>query len=94
MTKLELAIEAKERCWIDLDADERTVLKEVMAAGDRKTFEANERFNFSDIGNPPALILRLNGIEIPPFGENEPVHNYVLDRAALESLRVEEHRQP
>ena len=93
-TKLALTIEARERCWIDLDADGQTVFKEVIAAGASKTFEANERFVFSDIGNPAGIILRLNGIEIPPFGDSDPVHDYVLDKAALESLRVEEHRQP
>lgn len=93
-SKLRLEIEATGSSWVTLQADGKRVLNEELTQGQRRNFEAGDQFSFVTIGNAAGLTLRLNGIEIPVLGdEGEVVKNRVFDRASLESLRVEEHRE-
>ena len=93
-SKLRMEIEATGSSWVTLQADGKRVLNEEMTPGQRRNFEANDRFSFVTIGNAAGVTLRLNGIEIPPLGdEGEVVKNRVFDRGSLESLRVEEQKE-
>jgi len=92
---LRLTIEVTDNSWVTLEADGKTVINTEMVRGDRQSIEARELFRFRTIGNAAGVTLRLNDIEIPPLGaEGEVVKNRVFDRQSLESLRVEEYKEP
>ena len=93
---LRMVIEADEPSWVELHADDERVFYGDFAAGTRKEFQAKERFRFTRIGNAAALTLTLNGMTVPPLGdEGEVIKNRVYDRKALDDLRVgEPPRQP
>ena len=86
---LRLAVEAVDDAWVVLEADGKTVVNEEMRRGERRTFEANERFRFRNIGNAAGLKLTLNGATVPPLGaDGEVIKNRVFDREQLEKIRA------
>lgn len=86
---LRLAVEVVDDAWVVLDADGKTVVNAEMRRGERRTFEANERFRFRNIGNAAGLKLTLNGASVPPLGaEGEVIRNRVFDRQELEKIRA------
>ena len=86
---LRLTVEASADSWVELEADGKTALKEVMTAGQRRSFEAKEQFRFLNIGNAAGLSLTFNGTPVPPLGEDgEVVRNRVYDRDVLTTLRA------
>ncbi len=88
---LRLTIDVTENAWVTLEADGATVFNKEMMSGEQHAFEAKDRFRFRTVGNAAGLTLRLNDIELPPLGDDgEVIKNRVFDRAALESLRVEQ----
>lgn len=88
---LRLAIDVTENAWVTLEADGTTVFNKEMMSGEHHAFEAKDRFRFRTIGNAAGLTVRLNDIELPPLGDDgEVVKNRIFDRAALESLRIEQ----
>lgn len=87
-SKLRMEIEATASSWVTLQADGKRVLNEEMTQGQRRNFEASEKFSFLTIGNAAGITLRLNGIQVPALGEEgEVVKNRVFDREALQNLR-------
>jgi len=87
-SKLRMEIEATGSSWVTLQADGKRVLNEELTPGQRRNFEAADKFSFVTIGNAAGITLRLNGIAIPPLGdEGEVVKNRVFDREALQTLR-------
>jgi len=87
-SKLRMEIEAIGSSWVTLSADGKRVLNEELTQGQRRNFEANDRFSFATIGNAAGITLRLNGVTVPPLGdEGEVVKNRVFDREALQTLR-------
>jgi transcriptional regulator with XRE-family HTH domain len=86
---LRLEVEASASCWVELDADGKSVFHDTMNAGDRHSFEANDRFRFRKIGNAAGIKLTLNGTSVPPLGEDgDVVTNRIFDRPALQELRA------
>jgi cytoskeletal protein RodZ len=86
---LRLAVEVVEDAWVVLEADGKTVVNEEMRRGERRTFEATERFRFRNIGNAAGLKLTLNGASVPPLGaDGEVIKNRVFDREQLEKIRA------
>ncbi len=86
---LRLAVEAVDDAWVVLEADGKTVVNEEMRRGERRTFEANEKFRFRNIGNAAGLKLTLNGASVPSLGaDGEVIRNRVFDRQSLEKIRA------
>jgi hypothetical protein len=85
-SKLRLEIEAIDDAWVAVDADGQSVLNAELPRGERKNFEANDKFRFRT-GNAAGITLRLNGIELPPLGAEGKVKTLVFDREALQNLR-------
>jgi hypothetical protein len=86
---LRLGIEVTADSWIDLKADGKSVFHDVLARGERRSFEAQQQFRFDRIGNAAGVQLTLNGARVPPLGaDGEVVRNRVFDREALDKLRA------
>jgi cytoskeletal protein RodZ len=86
---LRMSVAVSDNAWVTLEADGETVLNAEMMRGDRRDFEARDRFRFRTIGNAAGVTLTLNGVEVPPLGENgEVVKNRVFDRQSLQELRA------
>ncbi len=84
---LRLVLELTDDCYLDLEIDGRTVMKDDYRIGTRETLEAKESFKFKRIGNAAAVILMLNDKQIPPLGrDGQLIKNRVFDRAYLEKL--------
>lgn len=89
-SKLRMAVEVVADSWVTLEADGKTIVNAQMSTGDRRTFEAAEAFRFKTIGNAAGLRVTLNGVNVPPLGEDgEVVKNRVFDREALTKMRAE-----
>ena len=84
---LRLVIELTDDCYLDLEVDGKTVMKDDYRLGTRETLEAKDSFHFKRIGNAAAVILMLNDKQIPPLGrDGQVIKNRVFDRAYLEKL--------
>jgi len=85
---LRMTMAATADSWVELEADGKTVMSDVIRAGQQQNFEAREQFRFRKIGNASGLSLRLNGTSIPPLGgDGEVVRNRIYDREVLTTLR-------
>ncbi|HVS32581.1 MAG TPA: RodZ domain-containing protein [Thermoanaerobaculia bacterium] len=92
---LRMTVEATDDSWITLEADGAVVLNTELVAGERREFEARERFRFRTIGNAAGVIVTLNSLQVPPLGaDGEVVKNRVFNRESLERLRREESGNP
>jgi transcriptional regulator with XRE-family HTH domain len=91
---LRLALEARQNCWVELQADGSRVVYDELRAGDKRTFEAKESFHFVKIGKADALSLTLNGVEAPVPADKEPVRDFTLNRESLQVLRSTPNPQP
>lgn len=87
---LRLIIELTDDCYLDLEADGQTVLKNSYPRGTRDTFEAKNNFTFKRIGNAAGVILMLNDKQLPPLGDDgQVIKNRVYDRAFAEKLAAQ-----
>ena len=85
---MRLVLELTDDCYLDLEVDGKTVMKDDYRLGTRDTLEAKDSFTFKRIGNASALILMLNDKQIPPLGrDGQVIKNRVFDRAYLEKLK-------
>jgi transcriptional regulator with XRE-family HTH domain len=85
---LRLVLELTDDCYLDLEVDGKTVMKDDYRLGTHETLEAKVGFNFKRIGNATAVILMLNDKQIPPLGrDGQVIRNRVFDRAYLETLK-------
>jgi len=92
---LHLVVETTANSWIDLEADGKSIYRDEMLKGDRKTFDATQAFLFNRIGNAAGVVLTLNGTKVPPLGdEGEVIKKRTFDRAALDHLRAGAAAQP
>jgi cytoskeleton protein RodZ len=88
---LRMGIEASKDSWLEMTADGKRAFYGDFKAGERRSFEAQEKFEFVVIGDPSGLNLTLNGVPIPPLGDGTRViRNRVFDRNALTELRGQE----
>jgi cytoskeletal protein RodZ len=88
-SKLRMTVEWVEDSWVELEADGKRVLRDTLAAGERRSFEATDTFLFRKIGNAPGLRITLNDAVVPTLGNGEEVvRDHVFDREALEQLRA------
>lgn len=92
---LRMTVEATADSWVDLEADGKTAMSEVMKAGQQRSFEAKEQFRFRRIGNASGLNLTLNGTRVPPLGvDGEVLRNRIYDREVLTTLRSARPQDP
>ena len=90
---LRMSIEAEGASWVELHADNERVFYGDFNAGARQEFVAKEQFRFTRIGNAAGLKITLNGVPVPPLGEQgEVIKNRVFDRNVLGELRGQELR--
>jgi len=88
-SRLRMTVEALDNSWITLEADGETVLNAELERGQRREFEASDRFRFRTIGNAAGVSLTINGTPIPALGEDgEVIKNRVFDRKVLEEIRT------
>lgn len=82
---LRLEIMANEDCYLTMSIDGKRVINgEVLHAGDRRTYEAENEIRFETIGNAGGIRVFLDGRQLAPFGERgEVVKNRVLDRSSI-----------
>lgn len=87
---LRLVVNATEDCWVELEADGKRVLYDELRAGDHRTFEAKEAFDFKKIGHAAALAVTLNEavVELPDDGDR-PVKDFRLNRDSLQAIRAQ-----
>jgi cytoskeletal protein RodZ len=83
---LRLVVELTDDSWVSLDADGKSVFNEEMRRGDRRTFEAKDRFRFRTIGNAAGVTLTFNDVKVPALGRTGQVlHDRIYDRAWLQN---------
>ena len=93
-TKLRLEIVGTDDAWLQLKIDDGPVTEIDLKRDETLAYEAEKRFEFVTIGNAAGVTLRLNGIEVPPFGRTrQVVRNRVFDHEALARLRSEEQKE-
>jgi len=81
---LHLQIELTADSWVNLQADGKSVLNGELRDGESRTFDAEREFRFQTIGNAGGVVLTINGIHLPPLGnQGEVLHDTVYDRAWL-----------
>ena len=87
---LRLIVELTDDCYLDLEVDGQTVLKDSYRRGTRDSFEAKNNFTFKRIGNAAGVILMLNDKQLPPLGDDgQVIKNRVYDRAFVEKLTAQ-----
>jgi cytoskeletal protein RodZ len=93
---LRLVVDVTQESWVDLTADDKSVLRDTLKPGEHRTFEANEKFVFRKIGNANGLSLTLNEVKVPaPLGDGDEVQsNLTFDKASLQTLRSQTATQP
>ena len=85
---LTLTIEFIDDSWISLDADGKSVFNDDGKRGEKKTFEAKDRFRFRTIGNAAGVMLTINDVHIPTLGrEGQVKHDVVFDRDYLQKAQ-------
>lgn len=88
---LRMTIEATGSSWLELEADGTRAFYGDFKAGQRQEFEAKNEFTFTRVGNAAGLTLVINGVPVPPLGEQgEVIRNRVFDRNTLGELRGQE----
>lgn len=83
---LVLRLEARQTCWVKVQADRITVLNRTLAAGDEQAIEASEEIVLN-VGNAGGLAFTINGRKGVPLGEPGEVRtNIVINQETLPSL--------
>jgi cytoskeleton protein RodZ len=77
---MNLKLEAKERAWVRIKADQEAVFAGFITPGNAKEFKAQNGFVL-DVGKAGAIRANLDGIKLKPFGKhNGSALNLVLNR--------------
>ena len=80
---MKLTIDVDHASVVVLDADGREVINETLHRGDHRSVEANDSFRFRTIGNAGGIRLALNGVPLPPLGDDgQVIHDRVFDRTS------------
>ena len=90
---LHLTVDMNDNSWIQLEADGVSVFNDVMKRGEHRVFDAKNEFRFKTIGNAAGPRLSLNGVQIPPLGNDGKVlHDRVFDRKTLTEVPSDSNR--
>jgi len=80
---MKLTIDVDHASVVVLDADGKEVINETLHRGDHRDVQANDSFRFRTIGNAGGIRLALNGVPIPPLGDDgQVIHDRVFDRTS------------
>jgi transcriptional regulator with XRE-family HTH domain len=83
---LRLTLDVNDDSWVTLEADGKTVVSDELKAGERRTFEAKDRFRFKTIGNAGGVVVTFNDVRVPALGrERQVVHDRIFDRDWLKA---------
>jgi cytoskeletal protein RodZ len=83
---LVLTLSARERCWVSVQVDGRSVLNRELGEGETQTLEAAGEIVLS-VGNAGGLAIRLNDHPGLPLGRSGEVkRNIVITKQSLPSL--------
>ena len=75
------------RCWMRVKIDGGPAVDSMNNEGETKVLQASREIEFVSIGNPGALDLKLNGVEIEPLGTSkQPVFNLVINQDTINNL--------
>ncbi|PKM77781.1 MAG: hypothetical protein CVU90_05790 [Firmicutes bacterium HGW-Firmicutes-15] len=66
--KLILDVEARERCWLQVQVDGNQQYSAIMAVGEKQSFEGRQSIVIN-VGNAGGIDLSLNQKKLPPLGE-------------------------
>ena len=69
---LRLEINARERCWISIEMDERSAVRKLMEPGESEVFKADKRLKVL-IGNAGGVFVEINGTATKPLGNSGEV---------------------
>jgi cytoskeleton protein RodZ len=83
--RLVLKIAATEPCWIEVEADGKTVLESLLSPKEVRTLSAMNSFDIT-AGNAQGVSLALNGINLKPLGPQGMVKEIRLTRKNLEQI--------
>ena len=75
-------IKAHDDCWLDVSADGKDVMHDILAQGQEKSITAHDEV-VAKAGNAGGLDLWFNGNKLPAAGEPEEVKTLVFDAHGL-----------
>jgi len=82
---LRLTMNFLDDSWMSVETDGNKTYSFDAKKGDKRTFEAKDRFRFKTIGNGAGVDFVLNDIHIAPLGrEGQVLHDRVFDREYLQ----------
>ncbi len=88
-TGLVLALQARQSCWVSVQADGVKVMDRVLAEGESETLQARDEIVLS-VGNAGGLAYKLNGKPGVMLGrEGEVRRNIVITRQSVPSLLLD-----
>ncbi len=87
-----LGISATDSVWIQVKIDDSKVEEVYMRRGDVKEFKGKTEFKLL-VGNSGALILKLNGIELPFIGVKGSVKRLKIDKNGVQLIQVKNESQ-
>lgn len=82
---LVLQVAAKERAWVAIDVDGKTVLQRVLNPSEIETLNAKDSFDVTT-GNAQGIILTLNGETLRPMGRRGEVKSVHLTHDDLKQI--------
>jgi len=86
-TRIQLNIRAKDKCFINLKTDGKTVFQGVLPKGKSETWKAKEKIEFS-LGNAGVVDLEVNGKLISSLGKKgQAIKNIVVTKEGLSIKR-------
>lgn len=90
---LHLTVELLDTTYLILEIDGKNALNDELRKGERRTYEAKERFRFQTIGNAAGLQLTFENVKVPPLGTaGQVIHDRVFDRDYLQKASQTEPR--
>ncbi len=87
-----LGISATDSVWIQVKIDDSKVEEVYMRRGDVKEFKGKTEFKLL-VGNSGALILKLNGIDLPFIGVKGSVKRLKIDKNGVQLIQVKNESQ-
>ncbi len=76
---LDIKIDFDGNCWIDLHVDGQNIHQENFHNGEELFLEVKDRMRLR-LGNPPAVKMFVNGIELEGLSDKNRPHNYHFSR--------------
>jgi len=83
ISKPSLGIRAKEDCWLEVKADDKTIFRSILKKGHFEYWEAKEEIEFS-LGNAGGVDVEVNGKLLSPLGRRgQVIKNIKITKSGL-----------